>query len=37
MAPKRTTLLEDGDGVYILYKAEDAQMIQLMFGPVAED
>jgi cell volume regulation protein A len=37
MAPKRTTLLADGDGVYILYKAEDAQMIQLMFGPVAED
>jgi potassium/hydrogen antiporter len=37
LAPKRGLMLEDGDGVYVLYKDEDAQLIELMFGPATED
>ena len=37
LAPKRTILLEDGDGVYVLYKEEDGQLIELMFGPATEE
>lgn len=37
LAPKRGLLLEDGDGVYVLYRHEDEQLIQLMFGPATEE
>ena len=37
LAPKRTILLEDADSVYVLYKQEDAQLIELMFGPATEE
>ena len=37
LAPKRTLVLEDGDGAYVLYRREDAQMIELMFGPATEE
>jgi cell volume regulation protein A len=37
LAPKRGLLLEDGDGVYVLYRDEDAQLIELMFGPATEE
>jgi cell volume regulation protein A len=37
LAPKRSIVLEDGDGVYVLYKHEDAQLIELMFGPATEE
>jgi potassium/hydrogen antiporter len=37
LAPRRTILLEDADSVYVLYKAEDAQLIELMFGPATEE
>jgi potassium/hydrogen antiporter len=37
LAPKRSLLLEDGDGVYVLYRQEDAQLIELMFGPAVEE
>jgi cell volume regulation protein A len=37
LAPKRTIVLEDGDGAYVLYRSEDAQMIELMFGPATEE
>ncbi len=37
LAPRRTLVLEDGDGAYVLYRQEDAQMIELMFGPATEE
>jgi NhaP-type Na+/H+ and K+/H+ antiporter len=37
LAPKRRLMLEDGDGVYVLYRQEDAQLIELMFGPATEE
>jgi hypothetical protein len=37
LAPKRDIVLEDGDGVYVLYRQEDAQLIELMFGPAVEE
>jgi cell volume regulation protein A len=37
LAPRRTILLEDADSVYVLYKQEDAQLIELMFGPATEE
>lgn len=37
LAPKRALVFEDGDGAYILYRSEDAQMIELMFGPATEE
>ena len=37
LAPKRTLLLEDGDGAYVLYRREDAQLVELMFGPATEE
>ena len=37
LAPKRGLMLEDGDGVYVLYRDEDAQLIELMFGPATEE
>jgi cell volume regulation protein A len=37
LAPKRTIPLEDGDSVYVLYRQEDAQLIELMFGPATEE
>jgi cell volume regulation protein A len=37
LAPKRSILLEDADSVFVLYKQEDAQLIELMFGPATEE
>jgi cell volume regulation protein A len=37
LAPKRSIVLEDGDGAYVLYRREDAQLIELMFGPATEE
>jgi cell volume regulation protein A len=37
LAPKRSLVLEDGDGAYVLYRSEDARMIELMFGPATEE
>jgi cell volume regulation protein A len=37
LAPRRSILLEDADSVYVLYRHEDAQLIELMFGPATEE
>jgi cell volume regulation protein A len=37
LAPKHNLVLQDGDGAYVLYRSEDAQMIHLMFGPATEE
>jgi cell volume regulation protein A len=37
LAPKRSLVLEDGDGAYVLYRRDDAQLVELMFGPATEE
>jgi cell volume regulation protein A len=37
MAPTPDWVLEDGDGVYVLYRRDDAAHIELLFGPATED
>jgi cell volume regulation protein A len=37
LAPRRAIVLEDADSVYVLYKQEDAQLVELMFGPATEE
>ena len=37
LAPKQKLQLQDADSVYVLYRQEDAQLIELMFGPATEE
>jgi cell volume regulation protein A len=37
LAPRRDLSLEDGDGVYVLFRHEDAQLVELMFGPATDE
>jgi cell volume regulation protein A len=37
LVPKGNLQLQDGDGVYVLYRHEDAQLIGLMFGPATDE
>ena len=37
LAPTPEWVLEEGDGVYVVYRRDDAAHIELLFGPATED